>query len=54
MPLSNSEIIETLKMATLRRCEERIATAGKGSGFSADGTISRFGVTSLLKSRHGL
>jgi len=54
MPLSNSEMIDKLKKATMRRCEERIANAGKGSGFNVDGTISPLGVTSLLKSRHGL
>jgi len=51
---SNSEIFEKLKMATMRRCEERIATAGKGSGFGVDGPVPQFGVTSLLRSRHGL
>jgi hypothetical protein len=54
MPLSNSEMIEKLKIATIKRCEERIANAGKGSGFRVDGPIPQFGVTSLLKSRHGL
>jgi hypothetical protein len=55
MPLSNSEIIEKLKLATMRRCEERIATAGKESGFRVVGyQPSRSGVTALLKSRHGL
>lgn len=51
---SNSEIFEKLKMATMRRCEERIATAGKGSGFGVDGQVPQFGVTTLLRSRHGL
>ncbi|MCE5297733.1 MAG: hypothetical protein MUE45_03065 [Methanoregulaceae archaeon] len=54
MPLPNSEMIERLKIATMRRCEERIANAGKGSGFRVEGPVPQFGVTSLLKSRHGL
>jgi hypothetical protein len=55
MPLSNNEIIEKLKMATMRRCEERIANAGKGSGFRVDGgQSSQLGVTAILKRRHGL
>jgi hypothetical protein len=55
MPLSNSEIIEKLKMATMRRCEERIANAGKGSGSRVvGGQPSQVGVSAILKSRHGL
>ena len=54
MPLSNSEMIEKMKISAMRRCEERIANAGKGSGFRVDGPIPQFGVTSIMKSRHGL
>lgn len=55
MPLSTNEIIEQLKMATMRRCEERIADAEKRSGFRVDsGQFPQGGVTAILKSRHGL
>ncbi|MDD1697898.1 MAG: hypothetical protein LUQ36_06015 [Methanoregula sp.] len=55
MPISNREILEKLKMATMRRCEERIEKAGRGSGFRVDGSQpAQSGVTAILKSRHGL
>jgi hypothetical protein len=55
MPLSKNETIEKLKLATMRRCEERMANAGKGSGFRVDGgQTPRSGVTAILKRRHGL
>jgi hypothetical protein len=54
MPLSNTEMIEKLKKATIRRCEERIAAAAKGSGSGTDYATPQFGVCTLLKNRHGL
>jgi len=55
MPISNREILEKLKMATMRRCEERIEKAGRGSGLRVDGSQpAQSGVTAILKSRHGL
>jgi len=54
MPLSNTEMIEKLKKMALRRCEERIAAAAKGSGGRTDYTTPQFGVSALLKHRHGM
>jgi hypothetical protein len=54
MSLSNSEMIERLKISAMRRCEERITNAGKGSGIRVEGPIPQFGVTSIMKNRHGL
>lgn len=53
MPLSNTEMIEKLKMAALRRCEERIAAA-RTQGSRIDSAPPQFGVSVLLKHRHGL
>ncbi len=53
MQLSHSEMIEKLKMAALRRCEERIEAA-RTQGRSYIPETPQFGVSALLKSRHGL
>jgi hypothetical protein len=54
MPLSNMEMIEKLKRSALKRCEERIAAAAKGSEGRTDYTTPRFGASALLKHRHGM
>ncbi len=46
------EIIQNLKRMAIRRCEERIADAAKGSGIKKE--LPQFGVTSMMKYRHGL
>ena len=46
------EIIQNLKRMAIRRCEERIADAEKGSGIKKE--LPQFGVTSMMKYRHGL
>lgn len=48
------DAIRNLKMTTIRRCEERIEKAGKGSTVRIEGPLPQFGVTSFLKARHGL
>jgi hypothetical protein len=53
MSLSNLEMIEKLKLAALRRCEERIESA-RTQGRSYVSQTPQFGVSALLKSRHGL
>jgi hypothetical protein len=53
MPLSNAEMIEKLKMAVKRRCEERIEVA-RMQGSRIDTEPPQFGVSALLKHRHGL
>lgn len=49
---TQSEIIQNLKKMALRRCEERIAEAARGPGSQRE--YPQFGVTSLMKYRHGL
>lgn len=53
MPISNLEMIEKLKMAALRRCEERIEAA-RMQGSRINSAPPQFGVSALLKHRHGL
>jgi hypothetical protein len=48
------DAIRNLKMTAIRRCEERIEKAGKGSTHRINGPTPYFGVTSFLKARHGL
>jgi len=54
MPDTRLDAIRNLKMTAIRRCEERIAKAGKGLTNGIDGPVPQFGVTSFLKARHGL
>jgi hypothetical protein len=55
-PMSDTRLdaIRNLKMTAIRRCEERIEKAGKGSTHRINGPTPHFGVTSFLKARHGL
>lgn len=46
------ELIQNLKKMAIRRCEERIAEAAKGPGSHRE--YPQFGVSSLMKYRHGL
>jgi hypothetical protein len=54
MPIKNHEMIEKLKLMAMRRCEERIEHAAREGKESKDCGTPQFGVSALLKSRHGL
>jgi hypothetical protein len=54
MAIKNYEMIEKLKLMAMRRCEERIEHAATDGKEKKDSGTPQFGVSALLKSRHGL
>jgi hypothetical protein len=54
MSIKNYELIEKMKLTAMRRCEERIENAAREGRDRKDRGTPQFGVSALLKSRHGL
>jgi hypothetical protein len=56
MPMSvkDLEMIQRLKLLAIRRCEERIEHASKEGGEQKESQPTPFGISALLKNRHGL
>jgi hypothetical protein len=54
MSAKDLEMIQRLKLMAIRRCEERIEHASKEGGERKESQPTPFGISALLKNRHGL
>jgi hypothetical protein len=54
MSMIQHDMIERLKLKAIRRCEERIEQAAREKGERKEYQPPQFGVSSLLKHKHGL